>query len=226
MVRTLILGAGEIGKSLAKVLEKNYDVTLFDRGNFAIGSFDFMHVCFPFSKIFVRQVKAYQRHYQPRFTIIHSTVPVGTSRKVSAWHSPVIGIHPFLQESLITFTKFLGGPNNGELIQYFRRAGIKVYPTDEQENTELLKVLCTTKYGLDIEFNKEVKRLCDKNKVPFELWTLWTNNYNEGYVKLNCSEYVRPNLVPMNGKIGGHCVISNLDFLDSRFAKFLKELNK
>lgn len=150
---------------------------------------------------------------------------MGTSRKCGAIHSPVTGLHPFLTESIQTFTKFIGGEQASEVADYFRRANIRVYITDKPETTELMKILCTTMHGLNIEFTKEVKRQCDKEGVPFELWTLWNRNYNEGYEKLDHPEYKRPDLIPIMKKIGGHCVLNNLQFLESKFADFIRELN-
>ena len=185
-----------------------------------------MHVCIPYSKDFIDQVTSYQLEYKPKFTVIHSTVPAGVSRVCKAVHSPVIGIHPFLEKSLTTFTKYLGGKESYQVADYFRKAGMKVYIFEKQETTELMKILDTTNYGVEIEFAKEVKRICDKNGIPFEAWTLWVRNYNEGYTKLGYPEYVKPNLVPIDKKIGGHCVVPNAYFLESKFSKLIQNENK
>lgn len=226
-MKTLIVGAGEIGMSVYRLLEPHYEIKVIDKDN-DIGDFEveIMHICFPYSDDFMDAVNGYQKKYKPDYTIIHSTVPVGTSRKLFAIHSPCVGIHPHLQQSLLTFTKFLGGEQVGEVAQYFRRAGVKVYLTDNPESTELMKILSTSFYGLCIEWNKEVKLQCAKYEVPFELWTLWTNNYNQGYRQLGYPEYCRPNLIPMKQKIGGHCVLPNLQFLDSKFSEFIKKQNE
>lgn len=226
-MRTIIVGNGEIGKSLKKIFEKYYETDITDKfDEHEENQYYFMHICFPYSKDFIKQVKQYQKIYHPVYTIIHSTVPVGTSRKCNALHSPVVGLHPFLEESIKTFTKFIGGKQAGEVADYFRRANIKVYITDKQETTELMKIMCTTYHGLCIEFTKDIKRLCNKYKVPFELWTMWNDNYSVGYEALGHPEYKRPNLIPMMKKIGGHCVLPNLEFEKTKFTKFLKELNK
>lgn len=220
-MKTLIIGNGEIGISLSKILDKHYETYFTDKTT-EKSKADIIHICFPYSDEFVSEVKRYQKLYKPKYTVIHSTVPVGTSAKCNAIHSPVIGLHPFLKESIETFTKYLGGKQAGEVADYFRRANIKVYITDKSETTELMKILSTTKYGLDIEYTKEVKRLCDKYKVPFEMWTLWTKNYNQGYEQLGHPEYRRPELIPIMKKIGGHCVLSNAKLLKSKFTRLLK----
>ena len=224
-MKTLIIGYGEIGKSLYSIFSKYYEVQVIDKKEKARIKPEIIHICFPYSKDFIKEVKKYQEELNPKFTVIHSTVPVGTSSKCGAIHSPVVGLHPHLEESIETFTKFLGGEKAGEVADYFRKAGIKVYITDKSETTELMKIMSTTYYATCVEYTKEVKRLCDKNKIPFEMWTLWTNNYNEGYDELGYPQYIRPNLIPNMKKIGGHCLIPNLDLIDSKFAEFIRSLN-
>ncbi len=223
-MRTLIIGFGEVGSSLYEIL---FDIkpVIMDIEEGVTETFDIIHICFPYSKYFVKEVKRYQRKYKPKYTVIHSTVPVGTSKECNAIHSPIVGIHPFLTKSIKTFTKFLGGKDADKVADYFRRAGIKVYITDKSETTELMKIMSTTFYGLCIEYTKEVKKMCDKYKIPFEMWTMWTNNYNEGYNKLGFPQYTRPNLIPIMNKLGGHCLLPNLNLMDSKFSKFIGDLN-
>lgn len=214
-MKTLIIGAGEIGNSLFEVLSENYECDIVDKfpkhdkGNEINGTFEIIHICFPYSEEFINQVREYQKVYIPKYTVIHATVPTGTSTEVGAIHSPIVGIHPHLKESIKTFTKFLGGENASEVGDYFRRAGIKVYLFDKAETTELMKIMSTTFYALMIEYTKGIKRLCKTYEVPFEAWTLWTKNYNEGYTKLGYPEYNRPNLVPIMTGQHGHCTQSN-----------------
>ena len=78
--------------------------------------------------------------------------------------------------------------------------------------------------GFNIEFTKEAKRLCDKYGVPFEFFTLWNNNYNEGCTNMGHPEFHRYNLSPMMKKIGGHCVLNNYKLLESKFIDFLESI--
>lgn len=225
MFEHLVIGNGEIGKSVGEVF--NCDV--LGRHEEVVSTFgepdhSVLHICFPFSEVFVGEVFRYKDLYKPRFVVIHSTVPVGTSRICGAIHTPVIGIHPHLAESLKTFTKFLGGPDAHLVAHEFRRAGMKVYLFDAPETTELMKILDTTFYGVCIEYTKDVKKQCETYDVPFEAWTLWTESYNKGYQKLGYPEYTRPNLIPIQTAIGGHCVRPNLELLATKFTEFLKGL--
>jgi len=219
-MNSIIVGDGEIGKSLHKII--GGDITGY---TLRPEKYDIMHICFPYSEEFIEEVERYKELFHPKYTVIHSTVPVGTSRQCEAIHSPVMGIHPYLEESLKTFTKYLGGDNAEEVSDYFRRFGIKVYITDKSETTELMKLMCTLKYGIDIEFTKDVKRQCDKYKVPFEFYTLWNENYNKGYTKLEQEQFVRPNLIPNMKKIDGHCVRNNAELIETTFTKLLKTLS-
>lgn len=229
-MKTLILGMGEIGKSLYNIFNVQYKTYTKDKGNSlsgeSIGNIDIIHICFPYSYKFISQVKVYQEQFNPKYTIIHSTVPIGTSRKLKAIHSPVVGMHPDLTKSLTTFTKFLGGENASEVANYFRRVGIKVHLEDKSETTELLKIQSTTFYATMIEFCKEMKEKCLELDVPYDSFLLWNDNYNKGYEKLGYPEYKKPLLQPIMKKQGGHCTLSNLELIDTKFTKFLKEITK
>lgn len=223
-MKTLIIGYGQIGKGLAKVLS-DYHPSVMDKDWTTEGNFDIIHICFGYSDNFIQQVKEYQNRFKPKYTVIHSTTPPETCVQLDAIHSPVIGIHPHLEKGIRTFVKYLAGNKASEVADYFRRVGLRVYVIDEAKATELMKSLDTTKYALDIEWTKEVKRQCDLYKVPFDLWTVWTHNYNEGYQKLGYPEFTRPNLTPIMTPQGGHCTIPNLEFINSPFTEFIKEMN-
>ncbi len=94
MLKSLIIGAGEIGNSLHNVI--GGDITGKTE---ASDSYDIIHICFPYDDKFVDEVKRYQKLYSTEHTVIHSTVPVGTSTSLGAIHSPVIGVHPYLEKS-------------------------------------------------------------------------------------------------------------------------------
>lgn len=227
-MNSLIIGAGEIGKSLQNVLMSSENPTRllgYHTEKYTNFEPEIIHICFPYSDEFIKEVKRYQKIYKPKYTIIHSTVPVGTSRQLNAIHSPIIGIHPNLESGIRTFPKYLSGEQASEVADYFRRVGLKIYLFDKQETTELMKILDTTFYGVCVEYTKDVKKQCEKYGVPFEAWTIYCNNYNIGYTKLGYPEFVRPNLVPIMTQIKGHCVLPNTKLLDTPFTKLLKELN-
>lgn len=226
---SVICGGGEVGTALGAVLQQYEPVVIDPKLGIPFDlpeNVKYLHICFPFSASFEEEVKKYQQQFQPEFTIIHSTVPVGTSRKLNALHSPVVGLHPFLYEGIKTFTRFISGPEASLVADYFRRAGLDVYLFDKPETTELFKILDTTYYALCIEYTKEIKRLCIQHDVPFEGWTLYNQDYNEGYASLQYPEFVRPNLVPIMKPQGGHCTIPNCELLSTPFTELIKKLNE
>lgn len=233
MGEALVIGCGEVGTALIDVLSDAHQVASIDIDEpigewdqCALWSPDVMHICFPYSDLFVADVERYNQFYEPEHLVIHSTVPVGTSLRCRASHSPVIGLHPNLEQSLRTFTKFIGGPDAGPAAEHLRRAGMRVYVFDKAETCELMKLMSTLYYATCIEFTKDVKRMCGDAGVPFEAWTLWTDNYNAGYQALGRAEYTRPNLTHIPGTIGGHCLLPNADLLDGDFAELVRRRNE
>lgn len=200
-MRSMIIGKGEVGMALSKILgddESNPDI---------------IHICFPYSDNFVSEVKRYQKLYKPKYTVIHSTVPVGTSTECKAHHSPIRGVHPHLEEGIRTFVKYLA-PKSQELKEYFEKAGIKIKLVDKSENTEALKLWSTTQYKRFIELEKEIYEWCEEKDLDFDvIYTDANKTYNEGYEKLGMENVRRPILKHVEGKIGGHCVLSNYGLL-------------
>lgn len=225
---SLIIGKGEIGTALFKILKKKYLVFIKDTEPLNLEGVETMHICFPYSKNFVRYVKEYQKQYKPKYTIIHSTVPMGTSRECNAFHSPVRGIHPHLSKSLKTFVKYLA-PFSLRLKRYFEKAGIQIQLVRKTETTELMKLYCTTIYGLNIVIEKEIYELCKRYGVDFKtIYTDCNRTYNEGYQKLGYPQYKKYILQHRKGQIGGHCIINNAELIKkiSPSARFIINENK
>ncbi len=229
----IIVGNGEIGSALAEVLGPYHDLKVVDivrNTTPRTAGCDFMHICFPYETVagdFVGEVRRYARAYKPQVIVIHSTVKPGTSRQCGATHSPVVGIHPYLAESLRTFKKMIGGPSAGRVARHFMAAGMRVQLYPEPEITEWMKVLSTTYYGLQISWAQHVNEIAERENIPFSAWREWTADYNEGYAALGRPEYVRPTIQPVKGPIGGHCCLPNLGLLrhDDPFAELISRLS-
>ena len=230
-MRSLIIGLGEVGRGLQAALHAGdvrcmvWDDINGKKYPYNIeGFFDIIHVCFPYSDKFEEYVREYQERCKARYTVIHSTVPVGTSRRLNAIHSPIRGIHPNLAEGIKTFPKYLSGGQATYVADYFRKAGLRVVLFDDQETTELGKLLDTEYYRACIEFAHRAKSLCDIYCLSFhEVYTLFNESYNEGYTKLGHPEYVRPVLQPIQGPIGGHCVMNNKALLETELETEITE---
>lgn len=228
---SLICGAGEIGTALKEVLEKKYTVVIKDVEPLKLEEsiqVDVLHIAIPYTKKFEKIVHDYQIQYKPKYTVIHSTVPMGTCKRLGAYNSPVRGVHPHLSKSLKTFVKYLA-PQSQYLKRYFETAGIKIKLVKDSNTTELLKLYCTTIYGLNILAEKELYELCKKTGTDFE--TAYTDcnlTYNQGYKELGFPQYQKYVLKHMPGEISGHCILPNAHILKkiSPIARFILEQNK
>lgn len=217
-ISAVIIGGGEVGQALQKVIGGAIHDPI--KGIRTIGKYDVMHVSIPYGPKFVRIVKDYQKRFRPRLTIIHSSVPVGTTRKCNAVHSPIRGVHPHLAEGIRMFVKYFGGKKAKEAAKIFSDLGIRVVITSKPENTEAMKLWDTTQYGMMILLNRMIWDYCKRHKLDFSLvYTDANTTYNEGYLEMNRPEVVRPWLKHMPGKIGGHCIRQNAHLLNKQIAK-------
>jgi len=217
-----IIGYGEIGQAIKKLYP--YPVKTKDlKDDIDLTGTELMHICIPYGDVFVSNVCDYIGQYTPKTTIIHSTVPPLTTQtviqktKARVFHSPVVGIHPYLLEGLLTSTKYIGADTPcDDIVDHFKSLGVSTKVVSSK-TSELAKLLSTSYYGLCIAWHGEMKKMCDKLDVNFEeAVTNWNNNYNTTYKKLCKPNVIRPTLYPPK-KIGGHCVIPNAEILNNLF---------
>ncbi len=214
-MKHLVIGLGEVGLAVQKVFRcDGYDLL---KKECEEAHYDIIHVCFPYSDAFEKEVKEYQAIFTPRHTILHSTVPLGTSRKLNALHSPIRGLHPNLYEGIMTFEKFIGGSQASLVAHEFRRHGLKIILCDKQEETEAMKLFDTQYYLECVRFVKRVKEFCTEHDLDFHaVYSMANTTYNAGYTKLGYPEYVRPVLQPIMDEIGGHCLLPNEKLLNKK----------
>jgi len=248
MKNILVLGLGEVGKSVVDLYssskeymvvvndldEKKYaNVVSSDAGIYTEDmvpndfEVDVLHVCIPYfnKEQFIEPVIAYIEKYDPLLVIINSTVDIGTTRYIyertgsNIVHSPVMGVHPHLTESILTFKRIIGGCSEEatELAcEHFSRLGIDCVVFGSAEESEAAKLLSTTYYGTCIRFMQYTNKLCEKLGLDFEnVYTKTNEIYNEGYTKLNKNNVIRPILKFMGYDIGGHCVKENANILEN-----------
>lgn len=220
-----VLGYGEVGKAIASFYT---DPLIKDiaRDDFADAQLDVLHVCIPYQsrEQFIDQVKfIIERNAQGALVIIHSSVGVGITEAIGAFHkmvvhSPVRGVHPNLKEGIQVFVKYIGADFSGAgriAHEHFAEIGINTTVVYKTAATELMKLLDTTYYGLCIAFHDYAAKLCEHSGVSFEMVMKDANEtYNKGYASLGKGNVVRPVLYPPeDSKIGGHCVIPNAGIL-------------
>ena len=226
--KTCIIGNGEIGQSLGNVLSEVYDVEYTDIDTQAEGQFDVINICIPYSKAFVDEVQNYIGVYAPKLCIIHSTVPPGTTDECGdiCVHSPVHGKHPNLENGIKTFKKYIGGKSIYRVydaIRYLLKAGIDVKAVQDAKTSEMSKIMCTTYYGWNLVFMKEMVKICEKEGVNFDEVYGWNEWYNTGYRRMGADHFTRPVLTPTEGPIGGHCVLPNCDLYETFLTQTVKE---
>ena len=236
-MRIGILGFGEIGRAIEELYvsvspkEIAFKVRHKDLNkDEGIINSRYLHVCIPYSDDFVDQVCECIEKENPDSVIIHSTVQVGTTRKImeksgliNICHAPVRGVHPNLFEGLRTFPMYLGYDKTqheppfefiNETKILLSILDVKTKIVDKFETSELAKIASTTYYGMCIAFHGEMQSLCSEMGLNFEdVMTEWNKEYNRGYTKLGMENVVRPVLNPPDKKIGGHCVIANAKLL-------------
>lgn len=231
-----ILGNGEVGSAIKKIAGKKHEVFYKDRKNDYIKGqkIDVLHVCIPYSRDFIKIVSSAIAQYRPSLVIIESTVAPGTTDKIhkktkaNICHSPIRGIHPNLYEGIMTFVKYIGPATKKvgvEAKKYYKDLGLKTFTYKNAKTSEMAKLLDTTYYGWNILFQKEVYGLCRDEGVLFEeVYSEWNKSYNHGYKRLKMHHVIRPVLKHMDGKIGGHCVISNCEILKKSISDSISKI--
>jgi UDP-N-acetyl-D-mannosaminuronate dehydrogenase len=212
--KVMVVGLGEIGKPLLEVISKRHRTVGVDitAPTEPPGDIDVMHVCYPF-KIddFIGETVCYMKEYQPRLTVINSTVSVGTTRAIAeragmaVVNSPVRGKHIRMAQDLLRYDKFVGGTDKDSAeraAKHFESVGMKTRILSSAEATELAKLTETTYFGVIIAWAQEVERYCDQ----FGL------NYDE-VVSIYEEVPFFPPVKYFPGVIGGHCVMSNIEIL-------------
>ncbi len=240
-----ILGFGEIGKAVSQICEQggyNVYVRELNYDNIKGKSIDYLHVSIPEKNNdeYVEIVSKAIVEVKPKLTIINSSVTPGTTRaiykktKALIVHSPVIGVHPHLYESIRYHFPKIVGPINIESLQevkkHFKKLKLKIEVYDSPEESESAKLIDLIYYAWNIIFCKWVNEVCEIKGLNFDqVYTRHNEIYNEGYKKLR-SNVVRPILKPMPGPIGGHCTVPDAilyeKYLPNRLTKFIIKENE
>jgi hypothetical protein len=236
MYRDLIIGTGEVGTSLFHTLAGHDQVFTKDiEPKETISDIDVIHICFPYSHRFISQVKDYIEQYDPIFTIVYSSVPIGTCDSIGTdiVHSPVEGVHPKLEDSFYSFTRWLGCEDQETLesaSRFWYRFVREVITCKSSRYTEFLKLRSTAKYGVNLVWADYEKQVADELGMNYDMVKEYDSGYNKLYRDLGLYKYQRYVLDPPEGFIGGHCVRPNAKLLDDQYPnpilKTIKRMNK
>lgn len=222
--KSLIVGMGEIGTALYKVINRSrvvYTRDMADTDHDA-KDVDILHIAFPYSEGFVNEVKNYIEYYDPKLTIVYSTLPIGTCEEISdnIVHSPVEGKHPELEESILIMPRWLGSRDLDalEAATQFWMPQVKVIRTmGSSKFTEFLKLRSTSKYGINLAWTDYEKSVADDIGMNFDAVKNFDDDYNILYLKMGMTQFQRYILDPPEGVIGGHCVVSNAEILNDQY---------
>jgi UDP-glucose 6-dehydrogenase len=210
-----------VGNPLLQILRRKYDCVGVDVAPVEIARpCSVLHVCYPFQlPDFVGTTVSYIEKYKPALTIINSTLAVGTSRKVQERvsvpivYSPVRGKHAKMEQDMIHYQKFVGGfdeQSTQRAAEHFAGAGFRVAKFRTPEAGELSKLVETTWLGVLIAWAQEIERLAVSRGASYEEVNAFIKEIS----------FLPSHVFP--GRIGGHCVMSNIAILRKDFSsKFL-----
>lgn len=220
--KVIVAGLGEVGKPLLSILARSFDCVGIDIDPVAVHApISALHICYPFQiPRFVQISTEYIRRFNPELTIIHTSVPPGTTRQVQdevpenmVAFSPVRGKHARMEQDMLRYCKFAAATRSDAVsaaLDHLAAAGFKTATFPTPEIAELSKLLETTYLGVIIAWTQEIERLAAQFGGSFD-------DVNSFIKEV---DFLPSHVFP--GVIGGHCVLPNIDILRSRIrSKFL-----
>lgn len=225
----VVLGCGEVGESIAKILDRQQDVDVvrldtahedyYEQFQRAMSSEVLaIHVCIPgdLKNLPNKIVRPIER-LQPSMVLIHSTVPPGTCEAV--WEETQVALchaqihakhttHAGMAESILHGAPMLIGCHESYVMrfgEYLLGLGFKeVMWVGETVTSEVGKLLATTLYANLIAFHQAAERACRATGADLGgARKIWTDYY---FPDFDVSK-----IYP--GLIGGHCCMPNLEIL-------------
>lgn len=232
-MKSLVIGAGEVGKAIYNIIKVHHGAQIRDIKDLKVDGVEVLHICYPDHDGFVNTTLRYVAQYRPKLTIIHSSVKVGTTEKIGGAivYSPVRGRHPNLENEIKIYEKFVSGLEEKDVelaFQYFRDCGLVVVRDYDPRGMELFKLLSNIHMGLEVAWRQEVERILDRFSVDPDAYESWERTYADGYLKLGQSQLIRSRMRP--DPIGGHCIIPCTEILSGQFPSkafdFILESNR
>lgn len=231
-MKTLIIGNGEVGKALYKVLSSCHEVYIRDIQDIDVSGIEVLHICYPDHEGFDKTTKNYILKYRPKVTIINSSVAVGTTDRCgfNSVYSPVRGRHPKLDSDLLIYKKFIFGRDKesvGLADLHFTLAGMETEQGTDPSTGEFLKLISNVHMGVEIAWRQEVQRMMTKFEIDSKTYDQWEESYSKGYFQSGDFNLIRPVMRP--DPIGGHCILPCTDIISNQFSskifEFIKESN-
>ena len=237
-MKSLIVGYGQLGKALYRILSDKYEVDWMDKEKKEINfKVDVMHICFPMvdAEEFINTTIGYIEKYRPEHVIIESTVLPSTTQRIadgrhvvlkSITYSPCRGQHDNLYFDLMRYDKYIAclPPKFAkEIYNYYTNCGLKVRIAPRPEILELVKLLDVVSLGVYSAWALHEKKICDKYGVDSN-WVREFGRQTEEFYKK------RPDIYPPERGIGGSCVVEDTLLLkkisDSGFLDLIEKIGK
>lgn len=201
-----------MGEPLLQILQRKYECLGVDVAPVEVTRpCSVLHICYPFQlPDFVGTTASYIQKYKPSVVIINSTLGVGTTRKVQekvnvpVVYSPVRGKHIKMEQDMLRYQKFVAGfdeKSTERAAEHFKGAGFKVAKFRTPEVGEISKLVETTWLGVLIAWAQEVERMA----------AVYGGSYEEVNEFIKEILFLPSHVFP--GRIGGHCVMSNIAIL-------------
>jgi hypothetical protein len=186
MTLALVIGMGEVGKPLFKLLSAHYgrfEVKSRDLGPVAWkDTFQYLHICFPQTQNFLEAVADYVVEYSAPNVIIHSTLSPGMTEylearlldanRSSVFYSPVrANVRDGMIWGMKTYTKYLApakrtGMLNLEAVvqakEHLEGAGMSVKIVEDATSLEYAKLFNLAYYGVCIALFQEFERIVEE----------------------------------------------------------------
>jgi UDP-N-acetyl-D-mannosaminuronate dehydrogenase len=234
MQTVLVVGLGEIGSTVYTVLKESQKFNLygvdFDKTKMEESQttnpppgtkIDVMHVCIPTSdkERFIEVIQHYVEDFNPKLTIVNSTIPIGTTmglyKQIGGLvaHSPCRGVHKnkqYMIKELKRWTKYVGGatPEAGaQAEKHFKKAGLKTKQLKNCTETEFAKLFETTYRTWMITFFQKMQRLANKYNKDNPDLNIEFNETVDFIEDTHRQRHDRPVMFP--NPIGGHCLLPN-----------------
>ena len=242
MKKDVVVGLGEIGMPILKLLSKKENAIGYDLDKKLMNQKKFnklkdlktrfLHIAIPVTSTFNSNILNLHDKFIPECIVIHSTVSPGTTEllqkklKIPIIFSATRGVHKRMLKDLQRYTKFFAISKTAPkkewaIIQYnksMKKCGIKTQRMSKPETLELAKILCDTSYlGWLINYAQLTNMIAIQHNVDYDEMWKFSDEIHE--ILGN-----RPKMFP--GFIGGHCVIPNLDLMQNQTLDLIKNINQ
>ena len=241
MKKDVVVGIGEVGKPILKLLSKDNIAVGFDLNPSLMNKrkfekyqnlkTSFLHIAIPISSKFESNLLQLYKKFKPECIVIHSTIGPGTIKQIQKKldvpliYSATRGVHKRMLKDIKRYTKFFAISKNAPKKQWaikayskkMKNCGIKTKQMSKPETLELAKIICDTSYlGWLINYAQFSNMIAQQYNVNYyEMWS-----YSDEIHKFLGN---RPKMYP--GFIGGHCVIPNLDLIHNQTLDLIKKMN-